>query len=402
MATDINLNISSFPQKLYALVENEPKSVVTWSESGTSFRVNDIEKFSSEIVPKYFRRKLPKFTLILMLTNYIDTKMTSFQRQLNLYGFRRITKGEDTGSYHHPNFQQNRPDLVAEIKRVPVVKGNIKKLEDELVASDFKRELAPVDEASMPLKKPHLESNRSQSPNGLKFPMPKYSPRDLMNGIDLKTSQMKYSAKPNDVTNFTSTNLAKHNALITGTTAAGDAQVNKPNKRDRSTSAAAVPFLERNFSISSVFDSEHKLPPTTAQTRQNAMIRNASFGTSLTTKPPPFSRDESDSWVKLDGLDHDMDPFDIEQVFNDEKLPVTASATSTTLPTSTSGSAGPSCTTTTANSTSTVSSNSSTIPPILKKSNSKPKLIRQSASFDDNATVDSSIHSDSGAGPIVF
>lgn len=31
--------------------------------------------------------------------------MSSFQRQLNLYGFRRITKGKDTGAYFHPNFR---------------------------------------------------------------------------------------------------------------------------------------------------------------------------------------------------------------------------------------------------------------------------------------------------------
>jgi HSF-type DNA-binding len=49
-----------------------------------------------------------------------DTKLTSFQRQLNLYGFRRITKGDDHGAY----FQRGRKDLVANIRRLPVKATN--------------------------------------------------------------------------------------------------------------------------------------------------------------------------------------------------------------------------------------------------------------------------------------
>jgi hypothetical protein len=48
---------ANFPQKLFTLMENEPSDVVCWSERGLSFRVVDQDKFSEEIVPKYFRRK---------------------------------------------------------------------------------------------------------------------------------------------------------------------------------------------------------------------------------------------------------------------------------------------------------------------------------------------------------
>jgi HSF-type DNA-binding len=52
-----------------------------------------------------------------------DAKLTSFQRQLNLYGFRRISKGDDHGAYFHPSFQRGREDLVKNIKRLPVSKN---------------------------------------------------------------------------------------------------------------------------------------------------------------------------------------------------------------------------------------------------------------------------------------
>lgn len=66
---------------------------------------------------------LPLYTINTALTDaftltYADSKLTSFQRQLNLYGFRRVTKGEDQGAYYHQRFQRGRADSVAEIRRL--------------------------------------------------------------------------------------------------------------------------------------------------------------------------------------------------------------------------------------------------------------------------------------------
>jgi hypothetical protein len=36
-----------------------------------------------------------------------------------LYGFRRLTKGDDQGAYFHPKFQRGRRDLLQEIRRLP-------------------------------------------------------------------------------------------------------------------------------------------------------------------------------------------------------------------------------------------------------------------------------------------
>jgi hypothetical protein len=92
-----------FPQKLYTLLQKESPSIISWIPSGNAFRILDSEKFQLEVIPKYFKH----------------TKFASFQRQLNLYGFRRVTKGEAQGAYVHQKFQVGKPDLVAEIRRLP-------------------------------------------------------------------------------------------------------------------------------------------------------------------------------------------------------------------------------------------------------------------------------------------
>ncbi len=44
-------------------------------------------------------------------------KFSSFRRQLNLYGYRKVIKGPDAGAYMHPFFQRDRPDLLGEVKK---------------------------------------------------------------------------------------------------------------------------------------------------------------------------------------------------------------------------------------------------------------------------------------------
>lgn len=96
-----------FPEKLMALLDQETSDhpdVISWLPHGRAFLVRKPKAFSSEIMPNYFRQ----------------SKLTSFQRQLNLYGFRRITQGSDGGAYYHELFLRGRPNLCSQMTRQKV------------------------------------------------------------------------------------------------------------------------------------------------------------------------------------------------------------------------------------------------------------------------------------------
>lgn len=98
----------NFPTKLHYMlstIENDGQgSVISWQPHGRCFMVHDMKEFVNSMLPLWFRQ----------------TKFASFQRQLNLYGFQRLTQGRDKNAYYHEYFLRSRPLLAQKIVRTKV------------------------------------------------------------------------------------------------------------------------------------------------------------------------------------------------------------------------------------------------------------------------------------------
>lgn len=100
-------------QKTYMMIDTCNPKVASWYDDGTTFVVKDTEKFATDIIPEFFKHN----------------NFSSFVRQLNLYGFRKIKSDpiriRDAPSneesrywkFRHDKFQQGRPELLTEIKK---------------------------------------------------------------------------------------------------------------------------------------------------------------------------------------------------------------------------------------------------------------------------------------------
>lgn len=71
-----SMGVPKFIRHLYCILTNEDASIMTWSADGMSIQLYNVKRLESEVLPKYFRHN----------------KLSSFQRQLNYFGFRKWTK----------------------------------------------------------------------------------------------------------------------------------------------------------------------------------------------------------------------------------------------------------------------------------------------------------------------
>lgn len=103
-----------FPTKLHVMLSKVEESglshVVSWQPHGRCFVVHKPKVFVAEVMPAYFRQ----------------SKLTSFQRQLNLYGFNRITTGKDRGGYYHEFFLRHKLFLCQKMTRIRIKGTGIK------------------------------------------------------------------------------------------------------------------------------------------------------------------------------------------------------------------------------------------------------------------------------------
>jgi predicted site-specific integrase-resolvase len=127
-----------FLSKTYHMIDRCEQDIATWSDNGDSFVVKDVNQFAESVLPQYFKH----------------SNFSSFARQLNFYGFRKVkaepilTADFDARTacyvrFYHEKFQKNRPDLLAQIKRatksdqqskddVEYLKSDIAKLKMEM------------------------------------------------------------------------------------------------------------------------------------------------------------------------------------------------------------------------------------------------------------------------------
>merc|ERR1712151_388015 len=107
--------LDRFPIILHRILSDEELSeIITWLPHGCSWKIINKSKFANEVIPKFFNQKCPR----------------SFLRQVNGWGFIRITKGVDEGSYYHKLFLRDEPLLIKSINRPPSFKATYNKDED--------------------------------------------------------------------------------------------------------------------------------------------------------------------------------------------------------------------------------------------------------------------------------
>lgn len=101
-----------FLTKTFHMIDRCDPEISTWSEAGDNFVVKNVEKFASAILPQYFKH----------------SNFSSFARQLNFYGFRKLkaepilTADYDARTashvrFYHEHFQKGKPELLCHIKR---------------------------------------------------------------------------------------------------------------------------------------------------------------------------------------------------------------------------------------------------------------------------------------------
>lgn len=127
--------VKPFPEKLMEVLDrSDMENIITWMPHGRAFIVLQPSQLKDIVLPRFFKQ----------------TKFMSFTRQLNLWGFKRITKGVDAGAYYHELFLRGRPRLSMLMRRQKIKGTGIKLTPNPETEPDFyrisdKRPLPAVD-----------------------------------------------------------------------------------------------------------------------------------------------------------------------------------------------------------------------------------------------------------------
>jgi hypothetical protein len=162
-----------FPLKLHDMFENVDADghshIVSWQPHGRCFVVHKPKEFV-KLLPNYFKL----------------SKLPSFQRQLNLYGFQRLTRGKDRGGYYHELFLRGRQFLAHNIQRIKVKGTGVRARSNPEQEPDF---------WAMPWVEAGSSSNAAANATPAQAPsfpfnvvsMKQYDPQDLVCAFGNKT-----------------------------------------------------------------------------------------------------------------------------------------------------------------------------------------------------------------------
>lgn len=88
-----------FPHKMHILLSNpEFENIICWLPHGRSWKIIDPKEFEKQVLPQYF----------------LHTSFSSFTRQVNGWGFRRVTINQ----YYHEMFLRGMPHVSKKMKRL--------------------------------------------------------------------------------------------------------------------------------------------------------------------------------------------------------------------------------------------------------------------------------------------
>lgn len=100
----------SFPLKLHVVIsQEESKDIIEWLPHGRSWHIIHMTFFKERILPLFFG----------------NLKYRSFIRQVNGYGFQRLSQGRDRNCYFHELFLRGMPHLTRNMAR-PSVSEKVK------------------------------------------------------------------------------------------------------------------------------------------------------------------------------------------------------------------------------------------------------------------------------------
>lgn len=145
------IKVPGFVTKLYNMLSDPTLSpLICWSPSGTSFTVTRPEEFARRVLPAYFKHN----------------NFSSFVRQLNMYGFKKVQQAGSPGTasgqghlwgFAHEEFLRDQPERMILVKR-----KTTKDEESHIISPSFEPnmgnlEASPGDAYGQALSRLHLE-----------------------------------------------------------------------------------------------------------------------------------------------------------------------------------------------------------------------------------------------------